>query len=59
MFVYMAFITHTHTHTRACARTQGYFVFLGPHLLHMEILRPGVTSELQLQPTPQPQKPGI
>ena len=32
-----------------------FFVFLGPHLQHMEVPSLGVKSELQVQPTPQPQ----
>ena len=30
-----------------------FFVFLGPHPQHMEVPRPGVELELQLQPTPE------
>ena len=30
--------------------------FLGMHLRHMEVPRPGLTLELQLRPTPQPQQ---
>ena len=36
-----------------------FFIFLGPHLQHVEILRLGVKSELQLKATPQPQQPWI
>ena len=32
------------------------FLFLGPHLQHMEVPGPEVESELQLQPIPQPQQ---
>ena len=31
-----------------------FFLFLGPHLRHMEVPRPGVEWELQLEPTPLP-----
>ena len=33
-----------------------FFSFLQPHLWHIKIPRPGVESELQLHPTPQPQQ---
>ena len=33
-----------------------FFPFLGPHLWHVEVPRPGVQSELQLPATPQPQQ---
>ena len=36
-----------------------YFCFLGPHLQHTGVPRLGVELELQLRPSPQPQKHGI
>ena len=36
-----------------------FFCFSGPHPCHMEVPKLGVKSELQLQPTPQPQRCGI
>ena len=35
------------------------FFFLGPYLLHLEVPRRGVESELQLLPTPEPQQSRI
>ena len=41
-------------------RLFSYFLsFKGRHLWHMEVPGLGVESELQLQPTPQPQQHGI
>ena len=36
-----------------------FYRLICPHLQHVDALRPGAESELQLEPTPQPQQPQI